>query len=164
MPPHFTSQRVSRLRLDPLSANDAPEILRLFGDPETWKNMPGAPFTSLGDAMAHIEVSMRSFLDHGLGTWAIRLARRVTPDLDKGRFVGSGGLRFLDEGGVWNLGYRLDRDAWGLGLATEVCHAAFAAAAQVAPHHPVTARVFASNSASVAVLEKAGLNLVWEGG
>jgi RimJ/RimL family protein N-acetyltransferase len=125
--------------------------------------MPGAPFTSLGDAMAHIEVSMRSFLDHGLGTLAIRLARRLTPDLDKGRFVGAGGLRFLDEGGVWNLGYRLDRDAWGLGLATEVCHAAFAAAAQVAPRHPVTARVFASNSASVAVLEKIGLNLIWEG-
>jgi RimJ/RimL family protein N-acetyltransferase len=151
------------VHLHPLALDDAAEVLRVYGDPDTWENMPGSSFTDLADARTHINVSMRSFLDHGLGTWAIRLGDSIGAGLETGRFVGTGGVRFLDDGAMWNLGYRLERRAWGYGLATEVCRAALAAAAEVAPQHPITARVFSRNSASVAVLEKVGLELVWEG-
>jgi RimJ/RimL family protein N-acetyltransferase len=156
--------RTARLRLDPLTPADASDVLRIYGDPDTWRHLPQGRFTRIETALEHIAASERSHREHGLGTWAVRVGQAgADVSLPVGTFIGAGGVRHLDGGGVWNLGYRLDRRAWGRGLATELAVAALAAAAEVGPQIPVTARVLTTNPASVAVLEKIGLTLVWEG-
>jgi len=159
-----TARRTARLRLDPLTPADAEDVLRVYGDPDTWRHLPEGRLTGIDQALEHIESSERSLREHGLGTWAVRVdAAGADASLPEGAFIGSGGLRYLDDGDVWNLGYRLEPRAWGRGLATEIAVATLEAAAEVAPHVPVTGRVLANNPASVAVLEKLGFTLVWEG-
>ncbi|WP_425454779.1 GNAT family N-acetyltransferase [Frondihabitans australicus] len=122
----------------------------------------GARYTSLTEAEAMIERSRRSHATVGLGTWAVRLSASID-SVPAGTFVGTGGMLHYDELGVFNLGYRLAPEAWGLGIATELVVAAREHAARLAPEIRVSARVLLSNPASVRVLEKAGLEMLWEG-
>lgn len=155
--------RTSRLILDPIVPSDADDIMRVYADPATWRHAPAGRYSSLSDAEAMIERSRRSHHDLGLGTWAIRLASRLDQSLPVGAFVGTGGMLYYQELGVWNLGYRLTPRAWGRGLATELAREATSCAARVAPQIPVSARVLTSNPGSVRVLEKLGLRVLWEG-
>ena len=155
--------RTARLILDPIVPSDADDIMHVYGDPETWRHAPAGRYSSPSDAEAMIERSRRIHHDVGLGTWAIRLASRLDESLPEGTFVGTGGMLYYEQFGVWNLGHRLTPSAWGRGLATELACAASECAARVAPQVPVSARVLTSNPGSVRVLEKVGLRLLWEG-
>lgn len=157
--------RVSaRLRLDALTPSDTEDLLRVYGDPDTWAHLPSRRFRSAEQARVHVEKSRQSFGHQGLGMWAIRVGTAgATASLAAGAFIGTGGMQYVEAGGIWNLGYRLSPEAWGLGFATELAVAALAAAAEIAPQIPVTARALTDNRASVAVLEKVGLKLIWEG-
>lgn len=137
--------------------------MRVYGDARTWQHAPSGRYTDLSDAEAMIERSRRSHRDIGLGTWAIRLVSGVDVSLGENAFIGTGGVLFYEELGVWNLGYRFTPRAWGRGFATELAGAALESASGVAPHIPLSARVLTSNPGSVRVLEKVGLRLLWEG-
>lgn len=134
---------------------------------------------------------MSSHRQLGLGMWGIRILpdpaidpapdRNPDPDPDPasgvrrdgrnpvgtplpaGTFIGSGGAQYVADGGVWNIGYRLSPAAWGRGFATEVAREALRAARECAPGIPITARVLTNNPASITVLERLGLELMWEG-
>lgn len=154
----------ARLVLDPLTQADAADIFEIYGDPATWEHLPDGRFTELAQAEQQVEKSLASHRARGLGMWGIRIGEAsATDELPAGTFIGSGGLQYVDEAGIWNLGYRLAPRAWGRGFATEISRAAVAAGAAIAPDVPITARVLSNNPASVAVLEKLGLALVWEG-
>ena len=161
---HPIAARTARLRLDPLTSADAADLLGVYGNPDTWRHMPEGRFTDIDMALANIAKSEHSHREYGLGTWAIRIdAAGSDASLPEGTFIGTGGVRYLKDAGVWNLGYRLDPRSWGRGFATEVALAAIKEAAAIAPRAPVTGRALANNSASLAVLEKVGLTLIWEG-
>ena len=64
---------------------------------------------------------------------------------------------------AWNLGYRLAPEAWGHGLAGEAARVSLEAAREARPETPVTARALANNPASIRVLERLDLELVWRG-
>lgn len=161
LPAHRTSARLS---LSPLLPSDAREVFRIYGDAGTWEHLPSGRFRSVEQAREHIEKSVTSFREQGLGMWAIRVGDAPgSAGLPAGSFIGTGGMQYLKEGGIWNLGYRLSPEAWGQGFASELAFAALEAAADVAPQIPVTARALTDNGASVAVLEKVGLSLIWEG-
>lgn len=158
------SARTPRLSLEPLAPSDTEDLFRVYSDPRTWEHLPSGRLTQVEQAQERVERSARDVEKHGLGMWAVRVsAEGADATLPVGSFIGSGGLGYAAEAEVWNLGYRLDPAAWGRGLASEIARAAVAAAADVAPQVPVTARVLSNNPASVAVLEKIGLTLVWEG-
>lgn len=157
------SRRTARLLLDPLRAEDAADVLRVYGDPGTWQHLPQGRMRDLGQARAQIEKSLVSRQNRGLGMWAVRiLPHAADGTLEAGEFLGCGGVRYLEDAGVWNLGYRLSPRAWGRGFATEIAAAAREAALEADAGTPLTARALSSNPASVAVLEKIGLRLVGE--
>ncbi|WP_448810613.1 GNAT family N-acetyltransferase [Agromyces bauzanensis] len=153
--------RTERLLLRPLTLDHVDDYFRVYGDPRTWEHLPSGRHTSRGESARAIERSMLSRRVYGFGHCAVVL-REPVPGLAAGSFLGSAGAAMLDVD-AWNLGYRFAPEAWGHGFATEAAGVALAAARSARPETPVTARVLASNTASVRLLERLGLQPIWRG-
>lgn len=153
----------SRLTLSPLSLADLDEAYAVYSDPGTWEHLPSGRHTTPEPTRKLIERSLASLEACGVGEWSVRIGSDdAGAGLPQGTFIGVGGVKLTDAG-VLNLGYRLAPASWGRGFATEVAMAALAEAAEIAPDIPVTARVLANNPASIRVIERLGLDLIWEG-
>ena len=150
-----------RLLLTPLTLDHLDDYHRVYSDPRTWEHLPTGRHTSRGQSAQAIERSMQSLRTSGFGHCAVVL-REPVGALPPGSFVGSAGASMLPFG-AWNLGYRLVPEAWGHGLAGEAARVSLEAAQAADPDAPVTARVLANNPASVRVLERLDLELVWSG-
>lgn len=153
--------RTDRLLLTPLTLDHVDDYFRVYGDPRTWEHLPSGRHTSRGQSAQAIERSMLSRRTSGFGHCAVVL-REPVGTLRPGSFIGSAGAAILPFD-AWNLGYRLAPDAWGHGLAGEAARVSLGAARAARPEAPVTARVLAGNPASVRVLERLELDLVWQG-
>ncbi|MDR6170110.1 MULTISPECIES: GNAT family N-acetyltransferase [unclassified Curtobacterium] len=147
--------RTDRLLLTPLSPADIDDVHAVFSDARTWTHLPAGRHAVRASTVDLVQRKIGGRARHGLGSWAVRAATDHA-------FLGVGGVD-MTAAGVWNLGYRLAPAAWGNGYATEIALAAVAAAADVAPDVAVTGRVLTNNPASAAVLDRAGLQLVWQG-
>ncbi len=90
--------------------------------------------------------------DPRFGAWAVAIA-------PENRFAGWFSLE-LREPGVGVLGYRLERWAWGNGMATEGCRALLDWAFMAADLPQVVAETYEHNLASRRVMQKAGMRLV----
>lgn len=158
--------RTARLILTPIDSADPEVVQALFdiqSDPATWTHLPDGVETDIAQSRTMAEDHTRSWRDFGLGWWAIRTADRFG-DCAAGEIIGLGGAAVRrPEVPAWNLGYRLDRRAWGHGFAAEVGIAAREAAGAAQPELPVTARALTRNPASWRTLERIGLELIWEG-
>lgn len=153
--------RTERLLLTPLTLDHVDDYFRVYGDPRTWEHLPSGRHTDRGQSARAIERSIESRRATGFGHCAVVL-RTPVDALQAGTFLGSAGAAALPFD-AWNLGYRFAPEAWGHGFATEAARVALAAAQAARPGTPVTARVLAANAASVRVLERLGLDLVWQG-
>jgi RimJ/RimL family protein N-acetyltransferase len=138
-----------RLLLRRYVADDAKPIFDGYAqDPEVTRFMHWHPHRGLGDT--------REFLDYCARVWAAGTAypwaivRRET-----GALVG--GIEARPDGHKVEFGYVIARPEWGRGYATEAAGAVVALALDT----PAVARVWAfadcENTASLRVLEKAGL-------
>ena len=151
----------ARLRLEALAASDVAEVHAIYADLGTWLHLPSGRHTAIAQAERMVEESEKSWAASGLGRWAIRLGADLPgTDLVAGTLIGVASATLMDCG-ARNIGYRLTPASWGVGLATEAATVVLAAAR--ASSYPVTARALARNPASVRVLERIGLTLVWRG-
>ncbi|MWC00126.1 GNAT family N-acetyltransferase [Agromyces seonyuensis] len=101
----------------------------------------------------------------GVGEWGVRAGAGVD-GFDEGDFLGvvAATVKTLAGGGqVLNLGYRFAPRAWGRGFAGEAARTVLAAVEAAGIRMPVTARVLADNPASIRVLDRLPLELVWRG-
>ena len=73
------------------------------------------------------------------------------------RLIGFNGLKFLPELGETDLGYRLRRDCWGRGFATESSLAIVRHGFEVLKLERILGLVLPGNHASIRVLEKVGM-------
>ncbi|SDQ24101.1 Protein N-acetyltransferase, RimJ/RimL family [Curtobacterium sp. UNCCL20] len=147
--------RTDRLLLTPLTPADIDDVHGVFSDARTWTHLPTGRHTVKDASVDLVQRKIGGRARHGLGSWAVRSAADHV-------FLGVGGVD-MTAAGVWNLGYRLRPESWGNGYATEIARAAVSAAHEIAPVVPITGRVLTNNPASAAVLERAGLSLVWQG-
>lgn len=171
----FASELTPRLQLDALEPVDLDAVFAIDSDPRTWTHLPRARIVDRRLTEEMLSMVDRSWSEHGLGSWIVRLRHdmalpglepEIIPGLEPGMMVGSGGVNLFPagkHGAFWNLGYRLHPDCWGYGLATELSIYAIRCAQTVRPEAPVIARVLSTNPASVAVAQKAGLRVMWEG-
>ena len=86
---------------------------------------------------------------YGYGRWATVL--KAT-----GRIIGFAGLKFLEDIGEVDLGYRFFKEYWGKGLATEAARALLAYGFDVLQLRRVIGIADVENKASIRVLEKVG--------
>lgn len=155
----------ARLTYDRLCADDADDVLAVYGDPETWRHLPEERYASRDRALALVARSDRTWEKAGLGSWAVRAAVDLD-DVPAGTFLGTVGMTWMDlrDGlAAWNLGYRLAPASWGRGVATEAAQTALDAADALGSADPVTARAMTNNPASIRVLDRVGLTLAWRG-
>jgi ribosomal-protein-alanine N-acetyltransferase len=129
--------------------DDATELARAFADPEVIWWDP-APFTP-EKARAWVARAREGYGHSGLGLYAVVLG-------DDGRLIGDCGLVPRTIGGeeLVEIGWHLERSAWGRGYATEAARAVLAHAEDLGVRR-VCSLIVPGNLRSRRVAEKLGM-------
>jgi RimJ/RimL family protein N-acetyltransferase len=149
----------ARTRLEPWTEAHTPALLRINADPDVMRYIgTGEP-----PSAAATEEQSRRFARHwtefGFGLWA------VVPlaGADAAQVVGFAGLAhplwLAGEAARVEVGWRLARDAWGRGYATEVARAALRVAFDELGLAEVVAYIHPGNRRSQRVAERLGMHL-----
>ena len=142
-----------RLFLTPLYESDAESAFCWTGDAEVSRFMRYARHRD-------VEVT-KAWLREEEALWEKDTSYDFGFHLKEGNgLIGSGGLFFNQEQGVWELGYNLRRDCWNQGYATEAVAAVLDFAEHTLHIHRVLACHAKENPASGRVLEKNGFSYV----
>ncbi|MFI2209662.1 GNAT family N-acetyltransferase [Streptomyces sp. NPDC020141] len=146
-----------RLALRAITASDLDNLFDLDSDPEVMRFLNGGRPTALETLREESlpRLTHRYPCIGNPGFWA-------ADDRSTGSFLGWFELRPLreDSAAVVELGYRLNRAAWGRGCATEGARALIAKGFTELGVETVTANTMAVNTRSRRVMEKSGLSLV----
>jgi RimJ/RimL family protein N-acetyltransferase len=141
-----------RLRLEPLNLGHLDGLLAVNGDAEVMRYISGHAETR-EDALAMIERVQARWAEHGFSWWAFI-------DNTHGEFIGTGCVQHLgrDAANPLELGWRLRRDRWGQGYASEAARrmAAFAFDDLAAPL--LCAVCDPANTASSQVMQRLGMH------
>jgi|SRR5690554_1622056 len=142
-----------RLVLRELTLNDAGALGEILGDPEVMEFSTNGPCTD-DDTRKFIDGCLTSYKEHGFGQWGV-------VDSSSGAIIGFCGLSPVDLNGVQEveIGYRLARNAWGRGLASEAAAAALAYGFSKCGLDSIIAIIAHRHVASVRVAEKVGLKM-----
>ncbi|MEM1216624.1 MAG: GNAT family N-acetyltransferase [Bacteroidota bacterium] len=141
-----------RLYLRPFQLEDALGFYTLNADPAVLRYTGDTPFASVAAAAAFIR-HYDHYAQYGYGRWAV-LDQRDT------QFIGFCGLKYHPDTDEVDLGYRLRREYWGQGMATEAARACLDYGLDELHLNRIIGRVVVGNLASVRVLEKIGMQRV----
>jgi ribosomal-protein-alanine N-acetyltransferase len=139
-----------RLELRPLVPSDADALYAYRRQAEVMQYMGGADH-SIEDTRAALEKYCRYQRMYGFSRWAMFLK-------ETGEFVGDSGLLPMDDSPEFELGYRLAKDFWAMGLATECGGAWLDAAFTRFGLRTVIAFADERHTASLRVMQKLGMN------
>ena len=143
-----------RLRLRELHPGDAGWFYELNNDPLVMQYTGDPPFADLAEARIFLE-NYKPYSEYGYGRWAVELA-------GTGNCIGWCGLKYSPERDETDLGFRLFRNQWGRGYATEAARACVRHGFGPLGLAAIVGRAMAPNLASVRVLEKTGFRFVKE--
>lgn len=135
-----------RIALRPLDDRDAEKIFLLNSDLEVLKYVHDEPFRDIGAAHKWIRDIAKELPD-GIGRWAI--------EAGDGTWIGRCSLRRQPDGEVL-MGYRLLREHWGKGHASEAVRMMLQQAFSVHQLPHVASKVARGNVASQRVIAKNG--------
>ncbi len=140
-----------RLVVREFADGDVPALARAFADPEViWWDQ--APFT-LEEARSWVARAREMYVRTGVGLYAVllRAGRRL---------IGDCGLvaRVIEGEQAVEIGWHLERDAWGQGYATEAARGVLTHAADLGLHR-VCALIVADNVRSRRVAAKLGMTI-----
>ncbi len=139
--------QTERLRLRPLTLEDAPALFPMVSDPETMRFMPDLPHEN--PVVTRYRLTEEMSLA-GARHWAV--CRR-----DSNEPLGI--VNYLGQTPIPGMGYILRRDQWGQGLATEACRAALAYGFDAVGFDRVELWINQHNHASMRVAQKLGFRL-----
>lgn len=148
------TERLRLERWDPVRHTDA--LAAMNADAEVMRHIgSGTPATRVES-----EVQSRSIASHwerfGFGLWAVRMA-------DSGPVLGFAGLShplwFPSEGSMVEVGWRLRRDAWGQGIATEAGRAGLEVGFGELGLERIVSYILPGNARSQAVSRRLGMEL-----
>ena len=144
----------SRLLLRPFNEGDVEALLSFRGDPEVMRFSIRGPETRTDIQTKYLPRCWRRYSQDGLGQWAV--LRK-----SDGICVGECGIcvQEVDDEKEFELGYRMRRDCWGNGLATEAARACRDYGFKSAGLRRLISIIEAENVASIRVAEKMGMTL-----
>lgn len=142
----------SRLILREFNVEDDRELSPILANPQVMQfSLTGC--LTVAQTQAKIDDFITSYRQYGFGKWAVILKK-------ENRLIGYCGIaiEIIDERPEPELGYRLDENYWGKGLATEAAKAALQYGLDRLELPHILAVVEPANQASVRVIEKLGMN------
>ena len=131
-------------------------ILQLNSDPEILKYVHEPVLTTEEQARQILTDIILPQYKNNLGRWAIHTK-------NNNEFIGWCGLKYRPELNEIDLGYRLKKDAWGKGYATEAAKHTLDHGFNNLNLQLITGRAHVENIASIKVLEKIGMQFIGEG-
>lgn len=139
-----------RLLIRQLIQDDHPQLSAILADPEVMKHsLRGVCDAAM--TQTFLDWCLRCYTTYGFGPWAL-------VDRASGALVGFCGIspELVGEQLETNLGYRLARNFWGKGLATEAVEAVLTLAFETLQRDSVVVIIEPDHPASRRVAEKAG--------
>ena len=134
---------------------DAPLLYELNLDPDVTK-YTGDPMKDLDHAKKVLEqVILPQYALYNHGRWAVHTKSNL-------EFIGWCGLKFRPERNEIDLGYRLIKNAWGKGYATEAAYACIKYGFEKLNLQRIIGRAMPDNIASLNVLKKCGMTYIGE--
>lgn len=142
-----------RLWLCPWELADVAAARPVFGDPEVMRYINGGTPRSDDQIRDSIVRQQNHFRSRGFCLWKLLLK-------SDGRLIGDCGLQPLELDGVAEveIGWRLAKDQWGRGFATEAARIALHHAVEYAHLERVIAIAMPENRASIRIMEKLGMS------
>lgn len=148
----MTELRTERLLLRQWRDDDKLAFAALNADPAVMEHFP-APL-SRAESDSFVDRMRDRLADHGWGLWAVER-------LDDGALLGFTGLAHFAEGFPFapatEVGWRLARQFWGYGYATEAAHAALDYAFSVLALDEVVSMTASGNVRSQRVMQRLGM-------
>ncbi|MDB5550696.1 MAG: hypothetical protein JWL86_680 [Rhizobium sp.] len=139
-----------RLVLSEWEPGDAENLVALHATPDS------ARYVSTGEPWT------LDYADGRIAGWRTDLARDGMSKLrlsarDDGRFIGRAGFSYMQERGVFELGYSIMPTEWGKGYATEIAKGLADWFFANRPEPRFVAFAYAENEASIQVMQKIGM-------
>jgi RimJ/RimL family protein N-acetyltransferase len=145
-----------RLLLRSFTIDDAPLIYDLNLDPAVIRYTYD-PIKDIDHAREVLEQTiLPQYALYNHGRWAVHLK----PGLE---FIGWCGLKYIPQRDEIDLGYRLKKQFWGKGYATEAAFACIKYGFERLKLRRIIGRAMPDNSSSLKVLEKCGMTFFEEG-
>jgi RimJ/RimL family protein N-acetyltransferase len=145
----LTTERLLLRRWRP---EDRPACARMNADPAVTEHLVGPLTRAQSDAF--VDRLEAGFAEHGVGMWAVE-------EVATGRFVGCAGLlHHTFESPLtpfFEIGYRFDRSAWGLGYATEAAREAVRYGFEDVGLAEIVSMTTPANLRSQAVMDRLGM-------
>lgn len=141
-----------RLRVRRWRAQDAADLLRVYGDAPAMRFVGDGQALTAAQCQQWLFVTERNYALRGYGMFALEARDPLPPGL-----VGFAGLVHPDGQPEAEVKYALARAHWGQGLATEAVRGLLAYGARAHGLRHIIATVAPGHSASQRVLSKAGL-------
>ncbi|MBI1311887.1 GNAT family N-acetyltransferase [bacterium] len=138
-----------RLEHRVFGAEDAEAFFSLNGNPDVMR-LTGEPLCPSLEAAREAIANYPDFDTVGYGRWGCVLKETQT-------IIGFCGLKSLPDLDETDVGYRFLPEYWGQGLATEACRASLDFGFSTLSLERMIGLVLPENTASIRVLEKAGM-------
>ncbi|MCW8877111.1 MAG: GNAT family N-acetyltransferase [Kangiellaceae bacterium] len=138
----------TQIYLSEFSTLDAPGFFEMNNDLEALQFTGDEPFANECEAESFI-LNYSHYKNNGYGRWSIY---RKTDN----QYLGFAGLRFSQETKETDIGYRIMRQYWGQGIATQATKLSLAVGFNFYNLESIIGRAMEDNPASYRILEKLG--------
>lgn len=143
-----------RLLLREIDEGDFDELYRMNRDPEIMKYVGDGSVRNRDQMVKELEMLITHYTRKpGLGIWA-------TIQKESGRMVGASGLVYYDNTPEIEIGYRMLKEHWNKGYATEASLGLLAYGFQTLRLDKIVSSAHVDNHASRRVMEKIGMTYI----
>ena len=140
-----------RLRLRWFTDADVQVMFELNSDPDVIRYAESSPAQDLDEARQRLEQGpLADYEKYGYGRFAVELK-------ETGEVIGFCGIKYLPEIDLPEVGYRLLKKYWGMGIGTEAARVCVDFAREDLGVELLVALIEPENKASVRIAEKLGM-------
>ena len=143
--------QTERLILRHITEDDFPELLRMNSDPEIMRYVGDGSVRSHDQMVKEMDMLISHYVRKpGLGIWATMLK-------NAGLFVGASGLVYYDNTPEIEIGYRMLKEHWNQGYATEASLGLLKYGFETLGLKKIVSSAHVENISSRKVMEKIGM-------